>query len=468
MIDWAAGVCAVVSVATAARMTWLYWSGPANIFLRVKSSVWVALAWTFAHGEFYRPVLGPAGYGGTRYMPLMFVTHGLLIRAGADPIWSGVVVMHLSVLAAAIALFAALRHFHVEARLAAALSALVWGTVIFQQSAADLSPDYLAAALALGGAVTAFGGERPQSRVRAGVAPALFVLAATAKITAIAFAAPVALALWRDDRRSDAVRFASWTGFGLLAALAGIDAVSRGRFHASFVASATAGLTLDEAIHAAPQLLRELAIKPVDVALPFALAVWCAVASRRRAWAHDYLVGSVLVSLVIFAVPGTASNHLVDLHLASIVVIGAAVARGTVRRAIVSAMLVTIAAMLVAITIPLPIVPSVVADVRAALPRPRDAAIAIRGELLTRGPYLALDAIVPVLNGDSPWVVDYGSLERYYVDRTPAGRDFEARVRERFFTAVVLPDGYESELTPLLRACYRTEVRRKPFVVLLP
>ena len=46
---------------------------------------------------------------GTRYMPLLFLVHGALIRAGTDPIASGIVLMQLSVVAAAAALMIAMR-----------------------------------------------------------------------------------------------------------------------------------------------------------------------------------------------------------------------------------------------------------------------------------------------------------------------------------------------------------------------
>ena len=451
-------VSACVGLACAARVTWAYWRHTDSLFLRMKSSVWVALAWTFAHGEFYRPVLGAGGYGGTRYMPLFFVLHGALIRAGADPIWSGVALMHLSVAAAAVALFAAQRQLDVPTRLALPVAAMVWATVIFQQSATDLSPDYLAAALALFAATAAMRG-------RSIGAACLFVSAAATKLTAIAFAAPIVAVLWCDRRRSDSRGLALSTLALFVGVTAAIDLASAGRFHRALVSGTAAGLTAREGLDALPQFAFELAIKPIDVALPFAAAVWCAVARRAPAWAAAYLVTAALVAIAIFAAPGTASNHLVDLHLASLLVVGAALARGGLPARAATGMFAAIAVMLVAITIPLPGVPSVVAEVQAALPRPREAAISAHADL-TRGPYLAIDPIVPVLNGDRPWVVDYGSLERFYAERTPAGLDLESRVRRHFFSAIVVPDGYESDLMPLLRSEYPRALECRPFVVL--
>src|SRR5438093_4191093 len=122
---------AVVSIAGAARLLWWYW--PGRVFDGVTSHIWTALAWDLAHGHFYRPPLGPDGYGGTRYMPLLFGMQALLMRLGLDPIHAGVLLMQGSVLAAAAALYAALRAHQVPRHLAAPLALTVFGTVIYQQ-----------------------------------------------------------------------------------------------------------------------------------------------------------------------------------------------------------------------------------------------------------------------------------------------------------------------------------------------
>src|SRR5258708_39286850 len=88
-------------------------------------------------------------------MPLLFMAHGLLIRARVDAIHAGVALMQGSVIAAAAALFLALRASDVPARLAAPLAATVFGTVIYQQYCTDLDPDYMAAAVAVSAAALA-------------------------------------------------------------------------------------------------------------------------------------------------------------------------------------------------------------------------------------------------------------------------------------------------------------------------
>src|SRR5262249_41980130 len=146
------------------------------------------------------------------------------------------------------------------------LAATVWGTVIFQQSATDLSPDYLAAALAMTAATIAVGTDTSGSPARQyAVAVTLFVAAAFAQITAAAFVVPVIVTFWRASRRRDALMFAAMAAAALFAALAALDAVTAGVFHASFLATATGGMTAADVWHAAPKFVRELAIKPFDV-----------------------------------------------------------------------------------------------------------------------------------------------------------------------------------------------------------
>jgi hypothetical protein len=119
---------AIAGIGSAVRMTWSYW--PGGVFHREASSALVALAWDFSRGDFYRPILGPLGYGGTRYMPLLFVAQGLLMRGHVDPIVAGVALMQISVLAASVGVFLALRASAVPIRLGLPLSVTPWATLI--------------------------------------------------------------------------------------------------------------------------------------------------------------------------------------------------------------------------------------------------------------------------------------------------------------------------------------------------
>src|SRR5581483_12074879 len=87
----------LVTVGTVADIRLLAWYWPGSFFDSSTSGVWAALAWDVAHGRLYRPLLSAAGYGGTRYMPLLFVAYGGLLRAHVDPVVAGVALMQTSV-----------------------------------------------------------------------------------------------------------------------------------------------------------------------------------------------------------------------------------------------------------------------------------------------------------------------------------------------------------------------------------
>lgn len=449
ILIWTLRASAAVGVVTAMRVTALYWYRTPELFLRIKSSIWVALAWDAAHGELYRPVISAAGYGGTRYMPLLFLAHAGLMRAGFDPIWSGVALMHVSVAIAAAVLFFALRALDVDRRLALPLAVLVWGTILFQQSATDLIPDYLAAALVLAAIAVAIRSHRTTDTVAAG---ALIVMAALTKITAIAFAVPIVIGLW-TERRDGVLPFCLTTIVGFCIGVVAIEVVSGGNFHRSFFATAVAGTTWADVIGAVPQLVRELIEKPFDIGVPFVVACWCAY-RRDTVWAAGYLVTAAVVVVVIFATPGTVSNHLVDAHLASLLTIGVALQRATLAPRVATAVFAANAVVLVAITIPVPGLPSVIENIHATGSRSRDIVRIIRQDVPSPGPWLCFDPLVPILSGERPWLLDFNNLEIAYAAHTPLGRDVAQRVGQEFFSAVVVPDGYRSDLMALVRATY--------------
>jgi hypothetical protein len=465
---------AVVALAGAARIIWWYW--PGSVFDGVTSHIWTALAWTFAHGEFYRPPLGPNGYGGTRYMPLLFMAHGLLIRAHVDPIHAGVALMQGSVIAAAAALFVALRASNVSARLAAPLAATVFGTVIYQQYCTDLDPDYLAAAFAMSAVSFALRSGRHGGAWWLAAASGAVMAAALTKVTALAYAAPIAV--WLVSARRP--RAAAWFAFGTAAlfavAVGVVQIASHGHFVESLRATITGGMGSADVWRAAPKFVREIVLDPF-VAVLFALASWRAVASvtkGRPRLAEVYLAGASLVTLVIFASPGTVGNHLVDLQMSSVLVIGIAIADGRLSPRPAAAVFGCLAVALTAISIPFANIPSVIATLRAQGRPSRAAVRAVHAEFLPTGTrYLSTDPVIAVLNDERPLLLDAFNLDRFLRERTPAGRDLEQRVRRHDFQVIVVREnrgaaGSKNDLERLLDSNYDVGAVRPPFVILVP
>jgi hypothetical protein len=464
---------AIVGLVGAVRLLWWYW--PGSVFDGVTSHIWTALAWNFAHGEFYRPALGPNGYGGTRYMPLLFVVHGLLIRAHVDAIHAGVALMQGSVIAAAAALFLALRGADVPGRLAAPLAATVFGTVIYQQYCTDLDPDYMAAAFAMSAIAFA-----ARSRRRGGwwlaAASGAVVLAALTKVTALAYAAPIAVWLVTTRRPRAAAGFAFSTAALFAIAVGVIQMASHGYFVESFRATITGGMGSADVWRAAPKFVREIVLDPF-VALLFALASWCAVTSFRQGrpkLAEVYLAAASVVTLVIFASPGTVGNHLVDLQMSSVLVIGVAIADGRLSPRPAAAVFACLAVALAAISIPVAGIPSVIATLRAQGRPSRAAVHAIQAEYLPTGTrYLSTDPVIAVLNDERPLLLDAFNLDRFLREGMPAGRDIEQRVRRHDFQVIIVREnrgapGSKNDLEWLVDSNYDVRAVRPPFVILVP
>lgn len=464
---------AIVALAGAARVLWWYW--PGSVFDGVTSHIWTALAWNFAHGEFYRPTLGSDGYGGTRYMPLLFVVHGALIRAHADAIQAGVVLMQGSVVAAAIALFLALRASELPARLAVPLAATVFGTVIYQQYCTDLDPDYLAAAFAMSAVAFALhsGGRRGVWWLAA--ASAAVVLAALTKVTALAYAAPIVAWLVTSRRTQAAAWFAIGTAALFAVTIGLVQTASDGRFVESLRATISGGMGSSDVWRAAPKFVREIVLDPF-VAVLFTLACWCAVASLRRGrtgLAEVYLAAASVVTLVIFASPGTVGNHLVDIHMSSVLAIGVAIAGGRLSPRPAAAVFACLAAALAAISIPVAGIPSVIATLRAQGRPSRAVVRAVHAEYLPAGTrYLSTDPVIAVLNDERPLLLDAFNLDRFVREGTPAGRDLEQRVRRHDFQVIIVREdrggGGRNALERLVDSNYDVRAVRPPFVILVP
>ena len=135
----------VLGIAAAGQLAIEYW--PGRTFDSATSGVWMTLAIDYADGLLYRPILSEAGYGGTRYMPLFFMIHGVLIRLFGDPTLTGLVLMQASVVLM-IAGMARLMALHaVPPVLSWAIAGITLATSLYQQYLTSLNCDYLAAGL---------------------------------------------------------------------------------------------------------------------------------------------------------------------------------------------------------------------------------------------------------------------------------------------------------------------------------
>jgi len=186
------------------------------------------------------------------------------------------------------------------------------------------------------------------------------------------------------------------------------------------------------------------------------------------------LVTVSAITLVIFASPGTVGNHLVDLHLASLLVAGVGMVDGQLPARPAAAVFAGMAATLAAISFPVPGIPSVIATLRAQALPSRAVVRAIHEEFLSQGRrYLSTDPVIAVLNDERPLLLDAFNLSRFIREGTPAGRDLEQRLRRHDFAFVIvredpLASQNGNDLDRLIHSTYDVSAVRKPFVVLVP
>src|SRR5213596_2179097 len=274
--------CLVPFLGSIALMMW-YW--PGALPQDSSSGVWTALAQDFAKGVFYRPTYSAFGFGGTRYMPLFFVVHGVLIRLAFDPVTAGGGLTVLGIVLFDAALFLTLRELGVDWPVAVPLALLPHAAVSFQLLSLQVKGDFLAAALSLWGVWCGLRYARYRATPWLVACVLAFLGAFLTKFTALAGAALVCSWLWsRRDRR------AALTLGGLLALLAGASLAG------IYWASDERGLPA------------------------FGAAAVSAIgAMRARVWSLPvaYFLLTAAMTVVIFTSPGADTTHFLDLLAAS-------------------------------------------------------------------------------------------------------------------------------------------------------
>jgi hypothetical protein len=211
----------------ALRLVLWYW--PGSVALDVSSGVFSTLARDFADGTLYRPLLGPLGYGGTRYMPVFFVAQGLLLRLGVDPVIAGVSLTALSALLFDAALYALMRGLGLRNGLALPFALLGHATASVQLLTLETKCDLLAAALNLGGVALALLYARKPARGTWAAALLASSAAVFTKLNSVSgmIAAVAMLRVRRGARTS--LAFAAWLGVLLATGLLAFQTASDGR-----------------------------------------------------------------------------------------------------------------------------------------------------------------------------------------------------------------------------------------------
>jgi hypothetical protein len=286
------------------------------------SSVYTALAARLNDGVFYPDLFDGSHYAGTRYMPLQFVLHAGLARLTGEYLLSGKMLSCGFAVILIGQLFVILRRLGCGRGVSLALLGLVLvsnpGFLAGLTIRGDLAPVvYQLAALLIVG--------QGNSTRRAGLAAIFCTLAILTKITA--GWAPLAIGcfyLVRGQRRCAFVFLGAWLGT-LVMALAALHLGTSGRMLANFRVFSVAGVQGLAALLSPVVFLYRLGRSGGLVAflVPLLIAE-CVLAIRQRRCTlyHFSLFFCMPILLAIYADMGADYNHLLDLVVLAVPVLG--------------------------------------------------------------------------------------------------------------------------------------------------
>jgi hypothetical protein len=400
-------------------------------YITPTDGVWPVLATDLTHGVFYRPLFGPLGYGGTRYFPLFFVLYALLLKLGVPLLTSGYLLSAMSILLLMVGTYRLTRRLGAAPWLAACSTGTILASGSVQLSLLSIHDDGLACALNVCGlAVTA------HPRLTHGkvlLAASLFTLAWSTKITTVfGFAAAFFWLCFTGFSRR-AWELAAETVAGYLAVAATMFLASDGRVLRIFSACASAGTHLVR-LALGPFHMLSLVVRDDPGLLLFLfLALLLVPAKPLRSLPVLFFLATFAATALIFGAPGTSWNHLLDLQVASVVVISACLAD---KKTHVSSIVGTYALALVTLLASVAVVHTFQAEDRAFAAHRFERAIALIGD--TNKPILSENPFLPVMAGQRPYVMDPFML-RVVREKIPNfGEPLLNRLRERAFSAVVL------------------------------
>lgn len=402
-------------------------------FLTHVEGAWLACAYDFLHGVFYRPLFGPLGYGGTRYFPLYFVLTGWLSKPLGSLETAGIALSGACVVLTLIAVFVLLRRMNVSAILSAGAVVAILSVASTQQALLGAKGDSLAAAANLWGVVICTGSNFRRRALY--LAAGLFTLAFATKLTTVFGVAAVFVAWLLAKRTKEAFELAIATGIGYAAVLGAMYAGSGGRVFAIFRACAGGGGSLSYTLQAPIHLLsKALDVDPACLffLIPaFAFGLQYFFQDKTDVW-PIYFAFVLGVTTVIFGSLGIGINHLFDLQVASVILLAVAISR--------VATLTEIGTGILAASLIVSIVPTS-QGLHGDLTRPsfRNDADEVLLRLHGDGrPILAENPLVVIKSGKSPYLLD-PFMFRILAAKQPAlAHDLWDKMKHRSFAAIVL------------------------------
>lgn len=311
-------VAALIVLATVVRAIIFYSNGA---FLSHATGAWATLANDLAQGLFYRPIYSSEiGFGGTRYFPLHFSLQALGYKALGDLTTAGFLVTVISETLLITGLLSLFRLMGLTWQKALLFAVLALGGASMQATVTTIRGDLLPLALNVWGLVACVASS--QTRWKIHWAALFFVLAMTAKVTAVYGVAAAVAWLFLTQHRKQALLLAVFFTLGSIAALGIFQFASEGRFIENLIACADGGAR-GSAWFEGPAVFFQILWEDDWVVLAFFLMaiVGFGLSPRSlRTLPGLCWLAVVAVLVVVYGSPGTEYNHLIDLQVSSVIV----------------------------------------------------------------------------------------------------------------------------------------------------
>jgi len=293
-----------------------------GVSLTPTSGTWIALAVDLKHGMFYRPMYGDLGYGGTRYLPLHFVLHAMLMTLGLGPVVAGHALEGIAGLGLLLGIYRILRRLGVAAWTAACFAVMALAPKAAQIAILSIRGDLLPTALVVLGVATCMAVKLGRWHLLG--ASVLFALAFAAKPTSLYGAGAVVLWLLLSREFGKAALLTLATGIEC-AAVVGVTAwASDGRFIAVFRACAvTAGYNLSAGLWRLINIPAKA--MPIDfVFLILGFAGFLLLARKKPVSLPAVFFACTAASTaIVLGADGANINHFLDVGVASLLVFAA-------------------------------------------------------------------------------------------------------------------------------------------------
>ncbi len=425
-------LASLIIVLTLPRL-YIFWNNGTQ--LNLMSGAWVTLATDLKEGIFYRPLYSEkTGYGGTRYFPLFFSLHAILMAAIKDPIVSGYILSLLSGLMLLLGLCFLLRRIGVASFFAAIIPVFTLVAHTSDLALMGIRGDGLATAFNVWGMAFCIG--EPAKKIRIIAAAMLFTLAFSTKITAAYGVITVVVWLFLKGYSKSAWKLFAYTAMGYLIALSTIHFASDGRAFEIMTVCSSGGANWKSVVRGFLEFSQTL-MKSNIICFAFFLLALTSFLAGGKAWIKSlsglFFLSTTVTAIFIFSSPGTTSNHLIDLQTANLFLLGSFLEDrdwGKNRFQVVGIFLIGIFGL------------TSFSDSFTARNLEKGKLRDIKASLNLIGksdnPILSEDPLIPILMGESPYLQDAFMFRLLRKNKPGVAVHLFEKIRNRKFPAIVL------------------------------